>query len=148
MTERLLIRTRADRCSECQVCALACSLYHDGECGLSAARLAVVKDMSRFTFDITICRHCLSPACVAACPSDAISVDRRGVVRIDQDECVRCGACASGCPFGAIFHDALRDRYIKCDLCAERDAGPLCVEVCPTSALELVCVDEECQESV
>jgi len=148
VTERLVVRTRSDRCRECQACALACSLYHDGACGLSAARLAVTKDMARFTFDITICRHCPSPVCVDACPVDAISVDLHGVVRIDEDECVRCGACASGCPFGAIFYDALGDRYLTCDLCAGRDGGPLCVEICPASALELVCVDDESQESV
>ena len=148
MTERLLIRTRPDRCRDCQACALACSLYHDGACGLSAARLAVTKDMARFTFDITICRHCLSPACVDACSVDAISVDRNGVTRIDQDACARCGACASACPFGAIFYDAGGDRYLTCDLCAGRDGGPLCVDVCPASALELVRVDEHGRECV
>jgi electron transport protein HydN len=34
----------------------------------------------------------------------------------------------------------------KCDLCHHRDAGPACMEVCPTHAL--VCVDRDMLEKM
>ena len=62
-------------------------------------------------------------------------IDNRGVVRIVDGDCTRCGACASSCPYEAIFYSQARDRYLKCELCAGREEGPLCVELCPVRAL-------------
>jgi carbon-monoxide dehydrogenase iron sulfur subunit len=59
-------------------------------------------------------------------------------VIILDEECNRCGACAASCTYDAIFYNEAQDRYIKCDLCAGREAGPLCVQLCPVEALTLV----------
>ena len=64
-------------------------------------------------------------------------MDERGVVVMLDDVCDRCGMCASSCPYDAIFYYAPQDRYVKCDLCAGRAAGPLCVELCPVGALTM-----------
>lgn len=124
-------------CRDCQVCTLACSLDHEGECNLHLARLAVNKDMARYEFHLTICQQCESPACLAVCPAEAMHLDERGVVCIDQEMCVRCGACQQACPFDAIFYHEASDRYLKCDMCASRAEGPLCIELCPVGALML-----------
>lgn len=129
------IQVDAGLCRDCQACALACSLYHEGECNLGLARLVVNKDMARYTFNILICHHCDSPECVLACPTEAMRLDERGVVILVDDDCIRCEACLSSCPHEAIFYNQAEDRYLKCDLCADRQAGPLCVEVCPVGAL-------------
>jgi Fe-S-cluster-containing hydrogenase component 2 len=126
-----------DICRECQVCTLACSLYHEDECNLQRARLTVSKDMARYQFTITLCRQCEEPACLAACPAEAMTRDADGVVRILQENCIQCGACAEACPYHAIMHDPVSDRYYKCDLCAGRPEGPLCVALCPVHALRL-----------
>ena len=131
------IKTDATLCRECQACTLACSLYHDGECNLSLARLQVIKDMARYEFQILICRHCESPDCLAACPSEAIVLNAQDVAVILDDACLRCGACVTACPYGVLFYNEARDRYLKCDLCAGRDGGPLCVAICPVGALTL-----------
>lgn len=128
----------SDLCRDCQACALACTLYHDGACGLYGARLAIDKDMTRCVFNVRICQHCATPDCVAACPVEAIELDQSGVAHLNQDLCIRCGACQESCPFDAIMFDPARERYLKCDLCAGRDQGPVCVAVCPTGALVLV----------
>ena len=138
MTRNKSIQTDAALCLDCQACMLVCSLHHERECSLGLARLAVSKDMARYEFEILVCQHCESPDCMAACPSDAMLLDDRGVVIILDDQCDRCGACADSCPHDAIFHNAAQDRYLKCDLCAGRDEGPLCVELCPVGALTLV----------
>jgi len=127
-----------DRCRDCQACILGCSLYHEGECSPSLARLRVTKDMARYEFHIAFCHHCPSPECMAACPVDAITLDDRGVAIIDHGACILCGACASACPHDAIFYHEESDRYLKCDLCAGREEGPLCAQLCPVGALVAV----------
>jgi Fe-S-cluster-containing dehydrogenase component len=131
------IEVDAELCRGCQACQLACSLHHEGQCHLGLARVQVRKDMVHYTFDISICRHCEEPACVAACPVGAITLDERGVAVIDDGECTRCGSCAAACPYDAIFYSEAEDRYLKCDLCAGRAEGPLCVALCPVRALTL-----------
>ena len=128
----------AERCRDCQACVLACSLYHEGECNPSLARLVVAKDMARYEFRISVCQHCDPPECMLVCPSDAISLDERGVAIMDDEVCIQCGACAEACPYDAIFYNQAQDRYLKCDLCAGRGGEPLCVQVCPVGALTLV----------
>jgi len=131
------IQVASDLCRDCQACMLGCSLYHEGECNLHLARLAVIKDMAKYEFAILICQHCDAPECLPACPTGAMRLDARGVVMLVDADCIRCGACASSCPYGAILYNAAEDRYLKCDLCAGREAGPLCVELCPVGALTL-----------
>lgn len=114
---------------------LACSLWHEGECNPALARLQVHKDMARLEYEIRICRHCVDPECLAACPEDAMRLDERGVVLIDDDLCIRCGSCQAACPYDAIFYNQSVDRYLKCDLCAGRAEGPLCAAICPVGAL-------------
>ncbi len=131
------IRVDAGLCRECQACALACSLTHEGDCNLALARLVVTKDMARYEFHIQICQHCESPDCLAACPNEAMRRDVRGVVIIQDEECIRCGACLAACPYHALFYCEAADRYLKCDLCAGRENGPVCVELCPVGALTM-----------
>jgi Fe-S-cluster-containing hydrogenase component 2 len=126
-----------DLCRDCQACVLACSLHHEGQCHPGLARLRVDKDMARYRFAVRICRHCDDHPCLAACPTEALRLDSRGVVLLLDDECIRCGGCAAVCPHDAIFFHEAADRYVKCDLSADRPAGPLCVEICPVGALAL-----------
>ena len=39
-------------------------------------------------------------ACAEVCPVDAITVDN--VATVDEDECIDCGTCVEECPVGAI----------------------------------------------
>ena len=128
------LHAHPELCRDCQPCVLACSLYHERRCGPSLARLAIVKDMARYTFGVRICQHCENPACMAACPTGALAADGRDVVVLDQDACIQCGACEDACPHDAIVYVESDGRYLKCDLCAGRE-GPLCVEVCPVEAI-------------
>ena len=149
MVDSKKIQVDANLCRDCQACVLACSLHHEGECNLGLARLMVTKDMAKYEFDIVICKHCVEPDCMLACPSEAMVLNDRGVVIILDEECNRCGSCAANCPHDTIFYNEAQDRYIKCELCADREQGPLCVEICPVEALTLVeAVDEMVQVEV
>src|SRR6516164_11629134 len=46
------------------------------------------------------CMHCADPGCLAACPSDGAIVQyTNGIVDFQQDHCIGCGYCITGCPF-------------------------------------------------
>jgi anaerobic dimethyl sulfoxide reductase subunit B (iron-sulfur subunit) len=85
------------------------------------------------------CNHCVAPACLAACPVDAIAVAEDSTVQIDQEVCTGCQQCVEACPYGApkYFPDTGTAR--KCDACKDQcDAGrnAVCVDACPMRALD------------
>ncbi|MEL3918193.1 4Fe-4S binding protein [Aeromonas enteropelogenes] len=99
-----------------------------------------------------LCRQCEDKPCAMACPNSAI-VSEDGCVKVLQARCIGCKSCVVACPYGAMAvvvkevaptADSLFKRpqtkaqALKCDLCQHREAGPACVEVCPTQALRLV----------
>ena len=49
------------------------------------------------------CQNCLAASCQKVCPRDAISFVN-GKSCIDQSKCIKCGKCASACPYNAIIH--------------------------------------------
>lgn len=138
MGKRVWIRVNAKVCRDCQACVLGCSLYHEKTCDIGLARLSVRKDMARYEFKIELCRQCRDPKCLSSCPEGAMYRDERGVVIILDEKCTGCGACQRGCPFKALFYHQAANRYMKCDLCAGRETGPVCVELCRAGALRLV----------
>ena len=54
-------------------------------------------------YEVTnMCQGCLAHHCYHACPKDAISF-QKGKAVIDQDKCIKCGACMDSCKFKAII---------------------------------------------
>ena len=49
------------------------------------------------------CQNCLAASCQKVCPKGAISFVN-GKSMIDQEKCIKCGKCASACPYNAIIH--------------------------------------------
>ena len=49
------------------------------------------------------CQNCLAASCQKVCPKDAITF-RNNRSCIDLDKCIRCGKCATACPYNAIVH--------------------------------------------
>jgi phenylacetyl-CoA:acceptor oxidoreductase subunit 1 len=47
------------------------------------------------------CMHCENPPCVEVCPAEATKQRPDGIVEIDYDRCMGCGACIVACPYGA-----------------------------------------------
>ncbi len=141
------------KCQGCLTCMLACSLAHEGRENLSLARLQVSQDpFGRFPGDVAVepCRQCVDPACLKACPTGALHVDKaNGNVRtVDKEKCVGCMSCVEACPFetGRAIWNHEDEHAMKCDLCADtpywnEKGGPggrqICVEVCPVSAIKL-----------
>ena len=46
------------------------------------------------------CMHCADPGCLRACPADGAIVQyANGIVDFQQENCIGCQFCVSGCPF-------------------------------------------------
>jgi Fe-S-cluster-containing hydrogenase component 2 len=93
ITDRYII-VNDIKCSHCMACMLACSLAHEGKTSLSSSRIQVITNpLGTFPHDVVHkwehekntaekCDFCADtpywdseePACVAACPMQAIAV--------------------------------------------------------------------------
>jgi DMSO reductase family type II enzyme iron-sulfur subunit len=75
-----------------------------------------------------LCNHCTKPACLAACPKNAIyKREEDGVVLIDQARCEGYRRCVSACPYKKIYYNAAKKKSQKCIFCyprLEQDTGP------------------------
>jgi formate dehydrogenase iron-sulfur subunit len=86
------------------------------------------------------CMHCEEPGCLIACPAPGAIVQySNGIVDFEQDQCIGCGYCMSGCPFDVPRFHTKTKRVYKCTMCVDRVAvglQPACVKACPTSCLQ------------
>jgi Fe-S-cluster-containing hydrogenase component 2 len=130
-------------CAGCGVCGLMCAFYHEKEYGHSSARNELVRDPFEAAYTFLVCQQCQTAQCYLACPKKdaALCVDKKtGVKYVNVAECVGCGSCSDACPFTpprAYVHPTKKVSF-KCDLCRDREAGPICVEYCTMHALRKV----------
>jgi protein NrfC len=148
-----------EKCQGCTSCMLACTLVHEGVENPSLSRIQIIQNaFESFPHDVTIeqCRQCVDPACVSACPEDALRANAGyGNVRmIDRTKCIGCGDCIEACPYTPSRPVVVSDEDYsgdqkgrKCDLCANTpyhwdnagggpDGKQACVEVCPVGAIK------------
>lgn len=144
------------RCIGCFTCVVACKDWHDVPAGPSSWLRILTLEKGKYpdlfvTFLRTSCYHCLEPACVSACPAGAITKRKEdGIVIVDREQCLGkdiCGGlCLEACPYDAPqFRDEDNAHMEKCDLCVERLAEgemPICVDACPTRALDAGPIEE------
>ena len=60
----------------------------------------VCKELTTFSIDAEKCKAC--GKCIKACPTKAITGQKKTAHIIDQSKCVKCGACREVCPFEAV----------------------------------------------
>ena len=92
------------------------------------------------------CMHCAEPGCLAACPSDSAIVQyANGIVDFQQDHCIGCGYCITGCPFDIPRFNPATKKVYKCTLCSDRVSSglePACIKACPTGCLHFGTKDD------
>jgi formate dehydrogenase iron-sulfur subunit len=92
------------------------------------------------------CMHCADPGCLTACPSDGAIVQyANGIVDFQQDHCIGCGYCITGCPFDIPKFNPATKKVYKCTLCSDRVSHglePACIKACPTGCLHFGTKDD------
>jgi formate dehydrogenase iron-sulfur subunit len=147
------------RCIGCKACQSACMEWNDlrDEIGQNDGFYTNPADLSDQTWTLmrfreqeiggTLnwlilkdgCLHCADPGCLKACPAPgAILQYENGIVDFQEDACIGCGYCVTGCPFNIPRYSKRDNKAYKCTLCSDRVAvglEPACVKACPTQAL-------------
>ena len=150
------------KCIGCKACQTACMEWNDLRDGVGTVAAGVydnptdltpqswtVMRFAEYENDSTGnlewlirkdgCMHCEDPGCLKACPSPGAIVQyANGIVDFQQENCIGCGYCITGCPFDVPRISAKDNKAYKCSLCSDRVAvgqEPACVKTCPTGAI-------------
>ena len=153
-------------CIGCKACEVACQEWNDlpPEATEQSGSYQTMPDMTsnfwnliRFSEHETAdrfnwlmrkdqCMHCTEPGCLIACPAPGAIVQyANGIVDFQQDNCIGCGYCMTGCPFNVPKFAENTRRVYKCTLCVDRVSvglQPACVKACPTSCLQFGSKDD------
>ncbi len=144
------------RCTGCSACRVACKDWHDLSAGPENWMMILYTEKGKFpnvfvSHMISPCYHCANAVCIPACPVDAISKrEEDGIVVVDSHVClgnIACDVkCRKACPYDAPqFGQNDGSKMGKCNFCLERWLEyklPICVEACPTRALDAAPLDE------
>jgi anaerobic dimethyl sulfoxide reductase subunit B len=139
----------SENCIQCHGCEVACKSWRSVALGVKWRRVLNLwhgryPDVTSSSASVS-CLHCVEPACVAVCPTTAISKRTTdGIVLVDAGKCTGCQACLDACPYG-VPQFGLDGMMQKCDMCHSGTPGgidnagtaPPCVSTCPTQALAL-----------
>ncbi len=94
-----------------------------------------------------LCNHCTKPACLAACPRQAISKrEEDGIVLIDQERCRGYRYCVAACPYKKIYFNPLAGRSEKCIFCyprVEQGIAQACAHQCVGRARHVSYLDDK-----
>jgi formate dehydrogenase iron-sulfur subunit len=138
-----------DSCTGCKACVAGChaqngldddeiwrtvGLLHGGSSSAPAQQTVT-----------TSCHHCVEPACMLGCPTQAYEKDPvTGIVKHLDDQCFGCQYCTLMCPYDAPKYSKARGIVRKCDMCSDRlehGEAPACVEACPNAAIAIRVVE-------
>ena len=163
------------RCIGCSACTVACKAENEVSLGrfrtvIQRKTIGTFPNVKKVNLPL-MCNHCEGnekdgvPPCVKVCPEypgkravyvnpDGKKIRYRtggtykrpdGLILIDVEQCIGCGKCLDGCPYGVrSFNpfvkaglDPTKQAADKCDMCMHRlDNGlePACVNTCQGKA--------------
>jgi len=88
--DRKFVSADPEKCVGCVVCEYACSMTNDNTFNPSKSRIRALR-LGPLNNIAVACRHCEDPACVAACPRDALRQEEdTGIIVVDEDACDGC----------------------------------------------------------
>lgn len=128
------------KCSTCGICELTCALRHfkvnNPKKAMIRAEMILLRDDVKAR--VKVCRLCKEKSCIKACPTGALRFNGRWI-EVDEALCTLCRACASACPFEAIFFHRDVRKPLICNLCG---GDPQCAKTCPMEVLKVINVVE------
>jgi Fe-S-cluster-containing dehydrogenase component len=149
------------RCKNARKCVDACQEGHLLPKDHEWMKLYLLQDDShtaKYWFPRP-CFHCDKPMCVSVCPVGATYKRPDGIVLVDNQRCIGCKFCMTGCPFSArVFNwkdpevkvpeghvydpetniPAVEGTVGKCVFCADnlrKNELPRCVSACPMGVI-------------
>jgi formate dehydrogenase iron-sulfur subunit len=148
--EQYAFEVDLDACTGCKACVSACHNLNgldEGELwrtvGLLHGGTARAPTLQTIT---TSCHHCIEPACMQGCPTQAYEKDPvTGIVKHLDDQCFGCQYCTLMCPYDAPKYNPEKGIVRKCDMCSDRLAhgeAPACVQACPNGAIAISIVEQ------
>ncbi|MCU0237228.1 MAG: 4Fe-4S binding protein [Acidobacteria bacterium] len=124
------LKTIAENCTGCNLCMSVCSKLYFKEDNPEKSAIRVHR-AANGSYALSVCDQCR--ACVAECPTQAITVNKLGVVLINKALCINCLACVAACPTGTMMTwrgGLVPFKCIACDACAkECPSGALVTEI-------------------
>jgi formate dehydrogenase iron-sulfur subunit len=148
-------------CIGCKACEVACQEWNDlpPETTVQMGTYQTLPDMTenfwnlirfrehedeenglRWLMRKDQCMHCTEPGCLVACPAPGAIVQyTNGIVDFQQENCIGCQYCISGCPFDIPKFNSTTKKVYKCTLCSDRvgqGLEPACIKACPTGCLK------------
>jgi nitrate reductase beta subunit len=98
--------------------------FEDHATGWSAKGTSLPEHSGWFFYLQRICNHCTYPACLAACPRNAIYKRKEdGIVLIDQERCRGYRKCVEACPYKKPMWRSTTRTSEKCIGCYPRVEG-------------------------
>lgn len=149
--EQYAFQVDLDRCSGCKACVTACHNLNgldDQEAWRDVGLLfSTASDRPGLQHVTSACHHCVNPACMNACPTNAYEKDPiTGIVKHLDDQCFGCQYCTLACPYGVPKYNADKGIVRKCDMCSQRlsnNEAPACAQACPHDAISITKVRQE-----
>lgn len=136
----IVIDTR--RCVGCNACTVACKYENNVPSGYYRSW---VFQRDKGTYPVVCrakiphyCNQCQEAPCLPVCPVDATHRDEGGIITVDTEACIGCGACVESCPYSSRYLNPETEKVEKCNMCFNRvTAGllPACVSNCVAHAL-------------
>jgi len=123
---------------------MLCSyIQHPGNNGIDNLR-----ELAHFAI---ICRRCDDAPCVAACPWEALELQKYNMMKRYMMRCTSCKSCSRACPFGTIYPETIPLLLSKCDFCIDRAKdkdAPICVESCQYGGIKYGEFEEKIEEKI
>ena len=139
------------KCIGCKCCEVACAEQNNNPPQVSWRRVGEVEggvfpNTKRLYLSMG-CNHCLDPACMTGCPTQAYRKDgETGLVLHNAEVCIGCEYCIWNCPYNVPVFNEERGVVGKCDMCHGRlrdGDKPACVNACPSEAISIEIVNIE-----
>jgi molybdopterin-containing oxidoreductase family iron-sulfur binding subunit len=156
------------RCKNARKCVEDCQKGHNLPKGEEFMKVYLMQDSEKtapYWFPKP-CYHCDNPQCVSVCPVGATYKRSDGIVLIDNERCIGCKFCMTGCPYSTrVFAWKPDESYeidqpyspeksvpgvegtvSKCDFCpdlAREGKLPYCASACPMGVIYFGDIDED-----